>query len=127
MPEYSGFSLQQIFGRAMVRLRVRPGGAETAGSALQLPGALRCSGTDPSICWLSPDQWLFCSDQKSADVLAGEISEALPDQLHAATDVSSSLACFSLEGGAARTILAMGCGIDLHPLSFQAGDRKSVV
>ena len=121
MPEHSGFSLQRVTGRAMMRLRLRPGGVQAATTALQLPPALQCSGSDPSVAWLSPEQWLFCSDSKTADTLATEIGSVLQDQLHVATDISSGLACFSLEGTTARNLLAMGCAIDMHPDSFRAG------
>ena len=48
MPEHPGFDLQQIDGRSMVRLRVRPRGADAAGKALQLPReALQWRGDDP--------------------------------------------------------------------------------
>ena len=58
---------------------------------------------------LTPEQW-------KANVLT-----LLSDQLYATTDMSSNYACFSLTGPAARTVLAMGCGIDMHPGAFMAG------
>jgi sarcosine oxidase subunit gamma len=122
MPEHPGFELRQIHGRSIVHLRVRPDGANSAGAALQLPlHALRWLGDDPVACWLSPDQWLIASDTKSARDISADINRALGDQLHAATDMSSGYACFALKGPAARTLLAMGCGIDMHPGAFSTG------
>ena len=122
MPEHPGFDLEQVDGRSMVRLRVRPHAADATSKALQLPGqALQFSGEDPVACWLGPDQWLLTSDTRTARDIIDQIDRALSGQLHAATDMSSSYACFSLTGPAARTILAMGCGIDLHPSAFATG------
>jgi sarcosine oxidase, subunit gamma len=106
----------------MVRLRVRPSGADAAGKALQLPQqALQWRGEDPATCWLGPDQWLLTSDSKPAEHILAHIDRTLSGQLYAATDMSSSNACFALKGPAARTVLAMGCGIDMHASAFMAG------
>jgi sarcosine oxidase subunit gamma len=122
MPENPLFDLRQIDDRSMVRLRVRPHGADAAARALQLPPQpLQWRDGDPAVCWLGPDQWLFTSDSKAAEDIAAHIGRTLCDQLHAATDVSSQLMCLALKGPAARTVLAMGCGIDMHPSAFKTG------
>ena len=122
MPEHPGFDLDQINGRSMARLRVRPSGADAAGEALQLPQqALQWRGKDPMAYWLGPDQWLLTSDTKSVEDILRHIDATLSGQLYAATDVSSSKVCFALQGPAARTLLAMGCGIDMHSSVFTPG------
>ena len=122
MPEHPGFDLQQINGRSVVRLRVRPSGVDAAGKALQLPReALQWRGEDPAAYWLGPDQWLLTSDTKPAADVLHHIDGALSGQLYAATDMSSSNVCFALRGQAARTVLAMGCGIDMHRSTFATG------
>jgi len=122
MPEYPGFTLRQINGRSMVQLRVRPKGADAAGIALQLPQqALQSRGEDPATCWLGPDQWLLTSDTKLAEDIVSHIDRKLSGQLYAATDMSSHYVCFALNGPAARTVLAMGCGIDMHASAFMTG------
>ena len=122
MPEHPGFDLNQINGRSMVRLRVRPRRAEAAGKALQLPQqALRWRGEDPAAYWLGPDQWLLTSDTKPAADIIGHIDYTLSGQLYAATDMSSGYTCFALRGPAARTVLAMGCGVDMHKGTFMPG------
>jgi sarcosine oxidase subunit gamma len=106
----------------MVRLRVRPQDADAAGEELQLPlEALQWRNGDPSVCWLGPDQWLFTSDTRPAEEIIGHIDNRLVGQLFAATDMSSQNACFALRGPAARTVLAMGCGIDMHASTFKTG------
>jgi len=122
MPEHPGFDLRPIDGRSMVRLRVRPNEAEAAGEALQLPlEASQWRAGDPGACWLGPDQWLLTSDSRPAADIIDHIEHTLADQLHAATDMSSCYRCFALKGPAARTVLAMGCGIDLHTSAFNPG------
>ena len=88
---------------------------------LQLPQALRWRDGDPMVCWLGPDQWLFTSDTRPATDIISHIDHTLSGQLHAATDMSSGNACFTLRGPAGRKVLAMGCGIDLHPGAFMTG------
>jgi len=122
MPEHPGFELRQINGRSIVRLRVRPNAADDTSKALKLPQALQWRDTDPAACWLGPDQWLLTSDSKSAGDIIRHLDGKLEGQLHAATDMSSGNACFAMKGQAIRTILAMGCGIDLHPDKFKTGD-----
>lgn len=117
------FVLKQISDRSIVRLRVRPGGADDAATALKLPlKALQWRSGDPAACWLGPDQWLLTSDSMSATDIIEEIGAALGNQLHAATDMSSQNVCLSLQGRASRTILAMGCGIDMHESTFNKGE-----
>ena len=105
----------------MVRLRVRPQAADAASEALDLPPETQWRAGDPAAHWLGPDQWLFTSDTLAAKDIAGYIGRSLSDQLHAATDMSSATVCFALEGPGSRTVLAMGCGIDMHPGVFAPG------
>lgn len=121
MPEHSGFVLKQVKGRSIVRLRIRPDDADVAAKKLQLPQALMWRDSDPAVCWLGPDQWLYLSDTKPADDIIRYIDSTLAGQLHAATDMSSGNVCFAIRGHATRTVLAMGCGLDLHPSVFMAG------
>ncbi len=122
MPEHPGFDLSQMEGRSIVRLRVEPAAAEAASQALDLPQqALQWRSGDPAAHWLGPDQWLLTSDTTPAKDIISDIDSALSNQLHAATDVSSQMVCFALRGPAARTILAMGCGIDMHISAFNKG------
>jgi len=122
MPEHPGFDLKQIKDRSIVRLRVRPNEAGAAGKTLQFPlQALRWQDGEPASHWLGPDQWLLTSDTRTAKDIISHIDSALSGQLYAATDMSSSNACFALNGPAARMVLAMGCGIDMHTNEFRTG------
>jgi sarcosine oxidase subunit gamma len=122
MAEHPGLNLEQADHRSIVRLRVRPDGADTAGRAMQLPQqAMQWLDGNPAIHWLGPDQWLLTSESESAVDILTRIDSVLSGQLYAATDMSSGLVCLRLNGPAARTVLAMGCGIDMHPDSFTTG------
>jgi len=122
MLEHPGFNLTETDQRSIVRLRIRPDGAGTASEAMQLPQqALQSQNGNPDIHWLGPDQWLLTSESESAADIIANIENALAGQLFAATDMSSGLACFSLNGQSSRTLLAMGCGIDMHPGAFTTG------
>ena len=109
-------------GRSIVQVRVGMSDSDWAAKVLKLPAKpLHWRGRDPHSIWLGPDQWLVTSDSKSAEKLITFINRALSERLHAATDTSAALTCFELSGHASRTILTMGCGLDLDPRSFAQG------
>ncbi len=122
MPEHPGFNLKEADQRSIVRLRVRPDVAETAAELLQLPQkAMQWHDGNPACYWLGPDQWLLTSTSKSVADIMTNIDSALSGHLFAATDLSSGYVCFTLDGQGSRTLLAMGCGIDMHPEAFTTG------
>lgn len=121
MPEQTGYKLEQVRDQSIVRLRIHPDAAEHVSQALELPQALHWRDSDPRVCWLGPDQWLLTSNTRPAGEIIGHIGQMLPDVLHAPTDMSSGNASFTLKGPAARKLLAMGCGIDMHPSAFTPG------
>jgi len=122
MAEHTDFTLVETDQRSIVRLRIRPNGADAAAKAMQLPQqSLQSLDRDPAIHWVGPDQWLLTSESESAVDILANIDSLLSGQLYAATDVSSGLVCLSLSGPTARIVLAMGCGIDMHPDSFTPG------
>jgi len=122
MAKHPGFNLKETDQRTIIRLRVRPDSANAAAKAMQLPQqALQSQDGNPAVHWLGPDQWLLTSENESVTDILAHIDSVLSGQLFAATDMSSGLVCFSLSGRSSRTLLAMGCGIDMHPDSFSAG------
>ena len=109
-------------GRSRVRLRVPMSEVPRAAAALSLPtSALESSGKDPVALWVGPEQWLLVSDRQSAEQLIASCSAALGDVLHLATDASDALECFGVEGSGARSLLAMGSGVDFDERAFPAG------
>ncbi|WP_439813796.1 sarcosine oxidase subunit gamma [Zavarzinia sp. CC-PAN008] len=85
-------------------------------------------GASARILWLGPDEWLVVAPREVRAELAQGAVDGLAG-LHAAfVDLSANRAVLSLTGGPARTLLAKGCGLDLHPRAFPAGQvRQSLV
>jgi heterotetrameric sarcosine oxidase gamma subunit len=79
------------------------------------------SGDDPCVLWLAPREWLLVSATLPADELTGLAAAASQGHLHQVTDVSDSYQVLGLAGNGVRTLLARGCGIDLHPRAFPPG------
>ena len=77
---------------------------------------------DRQLVWLGPDEFLLLCEAGSEPDLHGQLSLDL-DGVHAAvTNVTDSLCALTLRGAAVRQVLAKGCGLDLHPSKFAAGD-----
>ena len=96
--------------------------AAAAASALNLPVVPNTSRYSTSAAfWLAPDQWLLVNDHASVCEVVDDVAAALVDVLHSATDASDALACFVIEGEAARGLLAMGSGTDFSKRRFGAG------
>ena len=104
---------------ALVHLRVPMSARETVATRLGLPARPSTwSGTDPEALWLAPDQWLLVARQRDAASLVTWCESALEGLLHVASDASSALSLFSIEGPAGRDLLAMGSGVDFDPMVF---------
>lgn len=71
--------------------------------------------------WCGPGHWLAMSDGAAdTNSLEQQLQEKLAG-LAAICDQSGSRVLFSVQGPAARSVLAKGLGVDLHPRSFQPG------
>jgi sarcosine oxidase subunit gamma len=73
------------------------------------------------ILWLGPDEWLIVTPPGEEAALAARLDEALGGRHAAVTDVTDSRTVIALGGSRARDVLAKGCGLDLHPRVFHAG------
>lgn len=106
----------------LVRLRVALAAADAARQCLELAAPLqaRAAGDCLSL-WLGPDQWLLLQERAPADALLARIGATLADLRHHAVDVSAAMQCVQLDGGAARTLLAMGSGVDWSPRGMRPG------
>jgi heterotetrameric sarcosine oxidase gamma subunit len=92
--------------RVKVRMRVPLKSADEARRVLQL-------GNDGATSlWIGPDQALLISDDIAAAQLVESCQRALHGMLHHAVDVSAAFACAALRGRHARSLLAMGTGVD---------------
>jgi sarcosine oxidase subunit gamma len=75
-----------------------------------------------TVLWLGPDEWLVVTPDGQEAELVERINDALAGQHFAVSDVSDSRAIIGLTGVHARDVLMKGCGLDLHPRVFNAGD-----
>ena len=83
--------------------------------------------SEHTLCWLGPDEWLLIATPGEQDELADKLRAALNGQHFAVTDNSSGLTTITISGKKARTVLAKGCPLDLHPRIFSAGKCAQTV
>jgi heterotetrameric sarcosine oxidase gamma subunit len=102
--------------RAALRVQRLSGG----GDSRQLPGSVQ--GPDMQVLCIAPGDWLVVSDAVTAAELCRRWSAEPAAAEFSLVDVTYDYAVFELGGGAAREILAKGCGLDLHPERFPPGD-----
>ena len=76
---------------------------------------------DRYVVWLGPDEYLLLCEAGKERELQDSLNNMIPSPHFAITDVSDSLCALSLRGPAVRAVLAKGCGLDLHPKKFAAG------
>ena len=70
---------------------------------------------------VGPTDWLLIAPDPDAAPLLQMLSEAFEGSPFRATDLSAALARIRIEGVNARTLLAKGCALDLHPRVFRPG------
>ena len=73
------------------------------------------------VFWLGPDEWLIETGAQRAARLHSELAEALAGSHVAINDVSGGHVALHVSGADARTVLAKGCTLDLHPREFGPG------
>ena len=101
-------------GRGLVRLRLPLKLAADAAALARLPvEPLTVGEGEPAALWLGPDQWLLTSTSRPAEDILAEQTIRLQGLLHHATDVSDALALITVEGQAARGLLAMCSSLEL--------------
>ena len=76
---------------------------------------------DHRIYWLGPNEWLIETAVKGAAGPGGELTGALARFHAAVNDVSGGHVALRVGGDDARTVLAKGCTLDLHPREFGPG------
>lgn len=119
--------IRMVSDRRFLNLRLDPRedeAIEAAAQVLDLPIPLASNtftGRDHRVYWLSPNEWLIESDADRAARLVNELSEALAGYHAAVNDVSGGHVALRVSGIDARTVLAKGCTLDLHPREFGPG------
>jgi len=109
--------------RAIVRLQLGARSQKTV-NALKIAGrpmpvpVNTWSGDDPVICRIAPDTWLLSSALHEAAEIIPAVRTGCGRRSYAVTDVSDSLVTFWIEGTAAQSLLARGCGLELSATAF---------
>ena len=102
-----------------------PGGAEAARvlglAALPTTPGTCVAGTDTTVIWFGPQEWLVTSTQRGGEAPETELHAAVAAAGGAAVDVSAQRTTIRLRGAHARDVLAKGCSLDLHPSVFGPG------
>lgn len=114
-------------GRGFLNLRLNPRGGQALEAAERILGqaipaaANTFTAGEHEVYWLGPDEWLIVTGAERVPSLDNELAEAL-DGFHAAVnDVSGGNVELHVSGLDARTVLAKGCALDLHPREFAPG------
>ncbi|MCV7286671.1 sarcosine oxidase subunit gamma [Mycolicibacterium wolinskyi] len=117
----------------MVDLWVDPSGAGASAAARVLGTALpttpsTCSeGTDSTVIWFGPDEWLVTSTALDGEALETRLHAAVAEYGGVSVDVSAQRTSVRLRGAHARDVLAKGCALDLHPTVFGRGSAAQTM
>lgn len=91
---------------------------ETTGITLPVKPNTTHENGDQVLCWLGPNEWMLITSPDQQNQAVKQLSTALQEQFAAVTDVSSGYTTIMISGIQARTVLAKGCTLDLHPAVF---------
>lgn len=112
----------------MVDLWVDPNGAGATAAAgalgadaLPTTPSTAVDGSDTTVIWFGPDEWLVTSTGRAGEDLEAQLRDAVAEHDGAAVDVSAQRTTLRLRGEHARDVLAKGCSLDLHPSAFGPG------
>lgn len=122
-----GVAISVRSGRGFLNLRLNPRDGQAVEAAQRILGQPmpRAANTFTTgkhdVYWLGPDEWLIGTDAKRVSALGSELAEALAGFHAAVNDVSGGNVELRVSGVDARTVLAKGCALDLHPREFAPG------
>ena len=115
-----------VSGRGFLNLRLDPRNGAAAEAARILghplpPASSTYAEGVHRVYWLGPDEWLIETGANGAADLVSELTGALAGRHAAVNDVSGGHVALRVSGVDARTVLAKGCTLDLHPREFSPG------
>ena len=95
---------------------------EISGTGLPAPNRIE-RGSRGSVIWLGPDEWLLVLTEGRAARIEADLRARLGDDPWLSlVDHSHHYTGFELAGPRARSVLAKGCTLDLHPAVFGRDD-----
>jgi len=92
--------------------------AHVVGTAVPTASNTVTHGDDNVVYWLGPDEWLIVTPAEREAAIAGGLRAALAGLFVAVTEISGGQTVVTLQGDAARELLAKGCPLDLHSRVF---------
>ena len=123
----AGVAIRVRTGRGFLNLRLNPRlrqALEAAERILDQPLPLAANtftAAQHKVYWLGPDEWLVMTGTERVSSLGRKLTEALGGFHAAINDVSGGNVELLVSGADARTVLAKGCALDLHPREFAPG------
>ncbi len=115
LTERTPFSVVQIEARADAVPALREAVESGTGTSPSITPNQSTGKGQPRILGTGTGRWLAVEPEHRD--FAAHLRSALPDQI-AVTDISHARTILRLSGRDARTLLAKGCGIDMHPSEF---------
>jgi sarcosine oxidase subunit gamma len=126
-----GVSIEERAGLGLATVAARKGQAEAlkrvvkSAYGAELPDSSRAvHGPSVSFIGYGPGQWLAVSETLAGEALARDLSQRLRG-LASISDQNGGRAVLRLSGPHARSVLAKGLPIDVHPLAFKPGDAAT--
>jgi sarcosine oxidase subunit gamma len=130
LPPLAGaaFSIAELPLEAKVTVRGRDATPELVQAVAAVLGAPPPAEPNTSaragartVLWLGPGEWRVVGPPGDEAALLAALQATVPRRLAAVVDVSDFYTTIRLAGRAARSVLAQGCPLDLHPRAFRAG------
>ncbi|MEP3112344.1 sarcosine oxidase subunit gamma family protein [Nisaea sp.] len=115
LTERTPFSVVQVEARVDAVPALAQALEATTGTAPSLKPNQSAGNGQPRLLGTGTGKWLVIEPEHRD--LAACLRSAIPDSV-AITDLSHARAIFRLSGRDARTLLAKGCSIDIHPSEF---------
>ena len=126
-PPLPGVAISVRSGRGFLNLRLNPRLGQALEAAERILGqpmpraANTFTAGEHEVYWLGPDEWLVATGAARVAGIDSELAEALGGFHAAVNDVSGGHVEVLVRGADARTVLAKGCTLDLHPREFAPG------
>ena len=123
----AGVAISVRTSRGFLNLRLNPRDGQALEAAERIlgqplpPAANTFTSGEHEVYWLGPDEWLVATGAERVSALGSELAEALGGFHAAVNDVSGGHVELLVRGADARTVLAKGCALDLHPREFAPG------
>jgi len=123
-----GVSIRELPNLGKITLRGNAGDtafadavAKVLGVALPTEPMTSASAGDVRIFWKAFDEWLIWTPEGAEGKLVADLRAATDGMRKAVVDMSDYFTVIRVQGPNARTLLAKGCALDLHPRAFSQG------